>query len=764
MQVLLSRIQIRLLLLVFLVLTPFLGKTILDYQEQKQQAITTAQQDALHYANMAAKDQDYLFEGARQLLAVMAQVPELNNQDEAACNRFLASLRRQFPVYMDLGVVNTKGTQICSAISSTQSISWGDYFWFQRTITTGEFVAGDYSVSPISGKPVLTNAYPVKDKNGQVSLVVYAEIDMRWLDNFVAEAKLPEGSTFTMVDQNGVILTRYPDAEAWRGQSLPTAVTQNMVSQNEGVYESKAADGVQWLYGFTQLCCLPWRSIYVVVGIPKETTLAGVNHTLARNLSIFSLIVLVGCVISGGGAELFILRPLGKLLKVINRFDIGDFSARVGLTSGGMELNRIANALDKMAATVEARETEHNRTEEVLRLQSTRAEAVATIAARLNAHLDLQLVLDTVCQETAQALVVPATSVSLYDETHNTMSCVSYCGLPEDFYGAMDDLELNNFIPELKLGEIIDIPSAQQQSENCNLSKFEKLGVVACTCNPLIYEGSLVGSLCVFVYNADHHFTDEELTFLKAISDQAAQAIVNARLYETIRENQSSRMALLEKTISAQEDERKRIARELHDQTSQDLAALMLDLDTCALGLTTNDTRPAQHIKAAKTLVTTILTNIHHLINDLRPSLLDDLGLASAIQWYGEQRLKPVGIALDFQCNRVEARLPPLVETSLFRITQEALTNVVRHAHATKVKVIMDVNDRTVSLSIEDNGIGFQVSEVILEQSDGRGLGLCGMQERVAILGGKMHIQSTPGKCTLIHLEVPLLEEGNILA
>jgi signal transduction histidine kinase len=464
----------------------------------------------------------------------------------------------------------------------------------------------------------------------------------------------------------------------------------------------------------------------------------------------------LGFAVARGGANLFILRPLSALLTTIKRFDGGDFSVRVGRISGGNELDKVAHALDQMAAAVESREAERNRTEEMLRLQSARSQALATTAARLNTHLDLQHVLDIVCQETIKALVVSAASVSLYDDTNETLSCVSHCGLLEDLCDGIGALRLNAFIPQLKLGETILFPSIQAQSDLLNTSWLAAMKVRVFTCNPLVHEGKLVGILCVFIQDEKRFFTEGELSFITAVSDQAAQAIFNARLYQALREEQLSRAALLEKTISAQEDERKRIARELHDQTSQDLAALMLSLDACAISMTTKGPGSEQHLQTAKALVGTILTNIHHLINDLRPSLLDDLGLASAILWYGEQRLKPMGIALDFQCNRMEARLPPAVEIALFRILQEALTNIVRYANATSVKVTLDMDDQIVALAVEDNGIGFQVATVVPEQPDGRGLGLRGMQERVTTFGGEFHIQSTPGQGTSIKAQVPL--------
>jgi len=755
-----SSIRIRLLLLVALAWLPVLGFMLYSYQEQKQQAIIEGQESALHMAQMAAKDQDYLFEGARQLLVVMAQLPSVRNRDAEGCSQFLADLLEQFPVYENLGAVDSNGDLFCSAIPLTQKVHLADRDWFLRAIQTRSFVTGDYIIARVSGRPTLTNAFPVFDETDLLSIVVFAGIDLNWLDKFVTEAQLPEGSTLIVVDQSGTILTRYPDAEKWRGQSLPPSVFQQLLTQGQGVADHVGLDGVSRLYGFTRLCCTPWNSIYVQVGIPKEVVLAEANRSLVRNLSIFGLVILLSFAVARGGATLFIMRPLRALLNTIKRFNGGDFSVRVGRTSGGSELDQVAGALDQMASAVEVREAERNRTEEMLRVLSARAQALATTAARLNTHLDLQHVLDIVCQETTRSLLVSIAIVSLYDDTLDTLSCVSNCGLPEDFCDGVEALGLNAFLPQLKLGEAIFISRIQALSALHNTAWLDDLKVSAFTCNPLVHEGKLVGTLCVFIQDEERCFTDEEFTFLRAVSDQAAQAIVNARLYQALQEEQLSRAALLEKTISAQEDERKRIARELHDQTSQDLAALMLSLDTCALSLTAKGPGTEQHLLTAKALVGTILTNIHHLINDLRPSLLDDLGLASAILWYGEQRLKPMDIALDFQCNRMEARLPPPVEIALFRITQEALTNIVRHANATSVKVTLDVDDRTVFLAVEDNGVGFQITTVVPEQSDGRGLGLRGMQERVTTLGGELHIRSTPGQGTTIKVKVPLHKEG----
>jgi signal transduction histidine kinase len=754
-----SGIRLRLLLLVALPLLPMLGVMLLSYQEQKQQAIIEGQNSALRLARLAAKDQDSLLEEARQLMLVMAQLPVVRTHDAQKCNEFLASLLKQFPIYENLGAVDPNGALFCSAVPFAQLVSFSDRDWFHLAIDTRNFVAGDYIIARITGRPTLTNAYPVFTETNQLSAVVFAGIDLGWLDSFVAEAQLPQGSTLTVADQTGTILTRYPGGEQWRGKSLPPSTVQLLTANIEGVSDKVGMDGVPRLYGFTRLCCLPSKDIYVQVGIPRESALAQANRMLARNLIILGLVAFLGLAVAKYGADLFVLHPLSALLKAIKSFDSGDFSFRVGKTAGGKELDQVGHALNQMAAAVETRQDERNRMEEILRVQNSRAQALATTASHLNTHHDLKHMLDIVCQEITRALLMPAVSISLYDDTRDTLYFISRSGPSQDFCERIEAFGLDGFIPRLKHGEAIFTPHNQAHAA-IDTIPLDGLGVRAFTCNPLMHEGRLVGALCVFIQDEEHSFNDGELTFLVSISDQAAQAIVNARLYQTLKEEQLSRTALLEKTISAQEDERKRIARELHDQTSQDLAALMLNLDAFALGLHAKGPGTEQHLLTAKTMVNTILTNIHHLINDLRPSLLDDLGLASAILWYGEQRLKSIGIAFEFQCNRTEARLPPPVEIALFRIAQEALTNIVRHANATRVKVTLDLEEHTVSMVIEDNGVGFQITTVMSEQLDGRGLGLRGMQERVTTLGGEMDIQSTPGQGTIIKAKVAWFQDG----
>jgi len=225
------------------------------------------------------------------------------------------------------------------------------------------------------------------------------------------------------------------------------------------------------------------------------------------------------------------------------------------------------------------------------------------------------------------------------------------------------------------------------------------------------------------------------------------------RLNRALRDRDEQRRLALRKVISAQEDERKRIARELHDETSQSLAALVMSLQVSARGLP-DDAR--KRVEDARALAVRTLEEVHRLIVDLRPSVLDDLGLKSAIQWYADRTLKTRGVSVRCEFSGLdEGRLPFEVETAVFRCAQEAMTNIARHANADGVLVQCSMRGARLTMEIEDDGDGFDVAALSAPDERGRGFGLMGIRERVELLGGTVRIESSPGEGTLVALDVP---------
>lgn len=223
---------------------------------------------------------------------------------------------------------------------------------------------------------------------------------------------------------------------------------------------------------------------------------------------------------------------------------------------------------------------------------------------------------------------------------------------------------------------------------------------------------------------------------------------------EALRDREAARRDLLRKVITAQEDERRRVARELHDQTTQSLAVLLMRIERAA-----EDIRAGRDpgLDEVKVLATWLLDDVHRLILDLRPGVLDDLGLLSAIRWYGERTLKERGVAVRCEFGELP-RLPPELETALFRMCQETMTNIARHAQATQVLIEAAVEGREVHVSIEDDGKGFDQAEVA--RRPGRPhWGLLGIAERAEILGGHASIDSSPGAGTRVDVRIPLPPE-----
>jgi signal transduction histidine kinase len=213
------------------------------------------------------------------------------------------------------------------------------------------------------------------------------------------------------------------------------------------------------------------------------------------------------------------------------------------------------------------------------------------------------------------------------------------------------------------------------------------------------------------------------------------------KLYNELKQKEEIRRSLLRKVISAQEDERKRIARELHDDLSQTLATLLLKLNGAN--------------EEAKDMAVRAIDNIQRLILDLRPAVLDDLGLSVAIRWYAENRLEPLGIHVYFEGNAAEIIRGTDMEIALFRIAQEALNNIAKHAKAENVMVSLEEKDGVVQLEIEDDGKGFE-PETFTAVRNGHGFGLHGMRERVELLQGQLEIESAPDSGTRIIVTIPV--------
>ncbi|MDR7483994.1 MAG: histidine kinase [Armatimonadota bacterium] len=252
-------------------------------------------------------------------------------------------------------------------------------------------------------------------------------------------------------------------------------------------------------------------------------------------------------------------------------------------------------------------------------------------------------------------------------------------------------------------------------------------------------------------------FADADGGLMANLAGQMAIYMENVRLFQEVREKEANRAELLSKLITAHEDERRRIARELHDEVSQSLTGLMMAI-TAAESLPSDALR--SRLAAIYATAEATLEEVRKIIHDLRPTMLDDLGLVSAVRVCARNLLEASGIRLTFDASGFGTRrLPAAVESTVFRVAQEAITNIARHARASAAVVVLRLSEGVLVLAVEDNGVGFDPGQV-LGGREGRGVGLLGMQERAALVGGRLAIESSPGGGTRIRLTVPL--EGSV--
>jgi signal transduction histidine kinase len=243
---------------------------------------------------------------------------------------------------------------------------------------------------------------------------------------------------------------------------------------------------------------------------------------------------------------------------------------------------------------------------------------------------------------------------------------------------------------------------------------------------------------------------DSELEQLAAAFDEMAWAL--SRRETEHQRAEETLQVLSRRLLEAQESERRAIARELHDELGQALQALKINLQT----VQRFPKESAQRVEDSITIVDHTLQQVRNLSVDLRPSLLDDLGLVVALEWYVERQAQRVGFVGHCVADPPDLRADPTVETVCFRVVQEALTNIARHAQATEVWVEVRRREQALFLLIRDNGVGFDVPAARERVIHGASFGLLGMQERVELAGGYFEIRSTAGGGTEIHVRFPL--------
>jgi PAS domain S-box-containing protein len=381
------------MLLVLFSTLPAMGLAAYGGMACRTQAEAAARQSLWHVTREATNEQERLIDGAHQLLTALARLPEVQRHDHAACNVLFADLLKQYPVYTGFAIANLDGDVVCSAPLLGQPLNFADRPWFQQAVQTRELVVGEYAIGRISGKATLVLAHPVLDAAGQVQGVVTVGLDLAWLNQLAAQAQLPAGAVLNLIDHNGTILARYPDAEQWVGKTFPEApLVQAMLAQpGEGIAKVTGVDGVPRLYAFTPLVGSQGsRGAYLSVGVPTSVVYAQANRIVAHTLIGLGLVELMALTAAWAIGDMLILRRTKALSDAAQRVAAGDLTARTGLEYGVSELSELSRTFDQMTEALQAREAEREQAAATLRESQERLRTIFDAPADAITLSDLQ--------------------------------------------------------------------------------------------------------------------------------------------------------------------------------------------------------------------------------------------------------------------------------------------------------------------------------------------------------------------------------------
>jgi PAS domain S-box-containing protein len=394
--------------------------------------------------------------------------------------------------------------------------------------------------------------------------------------------------------------------------------------------------------------------------------------------------------------------------------------------------------------------SERIRAESEVRRHIERVEALLRLTKQLNAQLNMETVLNIVCRETTLAIQASLTVVLLYDPVKDHLvQGANYCTSKDNpiHIPPIPLAVFESYAPSAQPATVLHDLQLQDEWQLSGL--HEQLDARSAVFLKMSHARRFVGFLAVYALGEERHFSKDELTLLTGFSNQAAVAIYNAWLFEQVDRGRKNLKALSRRLVDIQEDERRSIARELHDEIGQALTGLKMLFETMP------ELPPpvTERIQMGRQLVVELVERTRRISLDLRPSMLDDLGLLPALLWHIQRCQEQSLLEIDLKHAGLDRRFSPSIETAAYRIIQEGCTNIIRHAQVERAWIRVWVDEDALNIKVEDHGAGFDSRSIVMNGSAG---GLSGMQERAVLVGGILEIHSQPSEGTTLIARLPL--------
>jgi signal transduction histidine kinase len=388
--------------------------------------------------------------------------------------------------------------------------------------------------------------------------------------------------------------------------------------------------------------------------------------------------------------------------------------------------------------------------------------ALSRVSAAISGLQDLDTILKIGLDNVLNIMNGTVGGIMLLDESNQTLSYRVHHGL-SDKYAEEMHLKLGEGIAGkvAQSGRSVLLEDISSEPDAARLDLIGSEGLRAFVSVPLRAKDNVLGVMNV-ASHVPHRFTKEDVHLLHTIGDQLGIAIEQAMLYERLRKARERLRKLARQNLVAEEEERRRIARELHDETSQSLSGIALQLEALIEMSAKSGNQDAQIIaglKKVQALTVQVHKEVSRVISNLHPTVLDTLGLVAAARQHAKNSLQPLNTNVTVEVKGTEMRFPPDVEAALFRVIQGAIGNIVKHSKAKNASIVLVYQPSEFSLSINDDGQGFDVSKITDVEQSGRGRGLFTMRERIGFLGGTSGVESKIGAGTTIWAKIPTGQE-----
>jgi PAS domain S-box-containing protein len=708
----------RLVLLVLFAVLPSIGLTLYTGLEEHRIQLDQMEKNTLRLTRLAAADLTQVIEGAHQMLSALSQLKEVKELNTKECSALFEKLLAQYRDYVNIGLIDDGGNIICSGTQFDMPVDSAHHAYVRRALKTGDFVVSGFQIDASTGTPVIVFVAPVFDDWGWVKpSAVFAALDLASFKRIDIAAQLPTGAVFQVLDYNGVVLARYPEPEKWIGQFMPAelVVLAGMGEGRESLVALQGGDLAERLYGITTIRAAPETDIYVSIGMSPDAAFGPIESVLKRNVAGVGLVGILALLAAWIGNDVFILRRLKALATATKRLASGDLGVRIGLSGDRDELSVLAASFNEMAMSLDKRTTEVRRAETKYR---TLVEQMPMI-----------------------------TYIATLDKTISTLyispQIEAVLGYSPEEWLADPELWVQLLHPEDRDRVLTKVQSGQLSPDGVGFQLEYRISTRSGTILWLRDEAIAVKNEL------------NEPDFLQGIMFDITE---RKRFEEELKGSHERMRELAGHIEAAREEERTRIARDIHDELGQVLTCLKIDLSWMDKKLQTKGQAARtelllKKITAMKETIDNTVQVVRKISTELRPVILDHFGLPAAIEWQAAEFQNLTDIQCQFSTNpeNLGLNLDGKSSSAIFRIFQELLTNIARHAKASKVTISLGKGKKMLNLEVRDNGRGITERENLQAKS----FGLLGVRERVALLNGKFSIKGVEGEGTTVTVRIP---------